>query len=563
MTMAKQMHRFTSTSLSLMAFFSGSVSAAIEDTAAIQITTASKAGYESLLNAELNHWLNVRRHFDDQRGRFLVSTRIDPQSRVVIVELGREFGPHAASPEMEDISKEVSALTDQVLQGVMVVSDIDLRFGGGTIYDWFPELQPQAGVQLFSPAQIEDESTAGPIKVLVSAGHGAYYHHRFKKWTTQRDTFHTVLEDNITQEYAERLGRILKGAEGKFSPIYARSLSSARHEESGLTWREMSARYWLAHEYPENPEIWHSVSSDKEPLREKFEDLYSRPLFANHIGAAAAISLHTNAEPSGQARGMRAYFQEGATESKKLANSVLCYMKERLHSVREFSEYSIRDYAEAENFAELRGSKMPAVLVEIGFHTNAQDAKLLKRWRFQDAAMTGLKKGYEQFLAGNACEPLSIKSASAGASAIDYAVGGDGNTVTVEFSGHPRFPLKIFAYHRNHVTGQGKCYPFAMWDTVKEPTADGKITVEAECPPLTTSPIATIAILDADGVRAISKVQLTCPGRQEDPSDVCIDDPIVCKCHPEDPDSDDISEADDGWNGRQWDADNRSKSPTP
>lgn len=73
---------------------------------------------------------------------------------------------------------------------------------------------------------------------------------------------------------------------------------------------------------------------------------------------------------------------------------------------------------------------MPAALVEIGFHTNAQDAKLLKRWRFQDAAMVGLRKGYEQFFAGNDCEPLSIKSASA--SAIDDWRGGDANNVTVE-----------------------------------------------------------------------------------------------------------------------------------
>jgi N-acetylmuramoyl-L-alanine amidase len=302
MTMTNQMHRFTSISFSLMFAFSGSASAAITDTPTIQITNASKAGYEYVLNAELDHWLNIRPHFDGERGRFLISTRIDSQSGIVIVELGREFGPYAASPEMEDIRKEVRALTEKALQGVMEVSDIDLRFGGGTIYDWFPELQPQAGAQYLTPAEMPDDPITDSTKVIVSAGHGVYYHHKFKKWTTQRDAFHSVLEDNITQDYAERLGRILKDAKGNYSPIYTRSFSSDRHEPSGFTWREMSARYWLQHEYPNNPEIWHSVSSDKEPLREKFEDLYSRPLFANHIGAAAAISLHTNAEPSGQAR---------------------------------------------------------------------------------------------------------------------------------------------------------------------------------------------------------------------------------------------------------------------
>ncbi|WP_448099049.1 hypothetical protein [Luteibacter yeojuensis] len=231
-------------------------------------TESERLRYEALIDAELDHWLNLKPRFPEQRGPFLVKSRIDMTSGYLTVELGREFGPFAADLEMEDLSKEIDAYVEGIVP-VEAFKGVKLLFGGGDLYYWFPELDSAAPKQ----SSLSRKRSSAPdqteaARVLVSAGHGAYFHHGFIKWTTQRDEHNGVIEDYLTQDFSETLGRAFSQSRPRIIPIYSRSLSNALHEESGLPWRNLAARYWIKEMHPLEEGIWNSMKESKSPARE-------------------------------------------------------------------------------------------------------------------------------------------------------------------------------------------------------------------------------------------------------------------------------------------------------
>ena len=139
--------------------------------------------------------------------------------------------------------------------------------------------------------------------VLVSAGHG-YYKNLGPPafWTFQRDPWgppNEVQEDTITPDFASKL----KGA------LQSRSLAIVRfardhgntntHPPSGNMWWEMAAKYYVKRLLPERPDIWQNYPRT-EPIPidvEQKDDVRSRPVYANYLGALGLISLHTNSPP--------------------------------------------------------------------------------------------------------------------------------------------------------------------------------------------------------------------------------------------------------------------------
>nr|WP_235791004.1 hypothetical protein [Xanthomonas citri] len=54
---------------------------------------------------------------------------------------------------------------------------------------------------------------------------------------------------------------------------------------------------------------------------------------------------------------------------------------------------------------------MPTALIEVGFHSNADDSTALRNSVFRAAAMRGVEKGYRTFKAGETtCLPFKIAS---------------------------------------------------------------------------------------------------------------------------------------------------------
>ena len=90
--------------------------------------------------------------------------------------------------------------------------------------------------------------------------------------------------------------------------------------------------------------------------------LRDRAFIANSIKADAFVSIHVNASPKHNARGEEIWIYPGSIKSAKLANSIATYIDEivpgRFRGVKEG------------NFYVLRKTKMPAVLIEVGFLDN-------------------------------------------------------------------------------------------------------------------------------------------------------------------------------------------------
>lgn len=120
-----------------------------------------------------------------------------------------------------------------------------------------------------------------------------------------------------------------------------------------------------------------------------FVPLKTRAEMANRAGASYFVSIHYNAAPNPNAQGVEVHIFpiEGteSTERRALATNVL---NEVLHHTQANS----RGVKES-NFAVLRHSDMPAILVEGGFLTNSQEKPRLMSPKYQNAVAWGIAMG--------------------------------------------------------------------------------------------------------------------------------------------------------------------------
>jgi N-acetylmuramoyl-L-alanine amidase len=171
---------------------------------------------------------------------------------------------------------------------------------------------------------------------------------------------------------------------------------------------------------------------------DEFIALQERTAMANREGADLFLSIHANASPSAEARGVETYFLNFATnlnaasvaarenaasgqtmgelpdivkaialnnkldESRDFATQVQHSMLENLRG----SNKLIRDLGVKQApFVVLIGAAMPSVLAEISFVTNPQEARLLKnnayRQKIAEALFAAIKK-YQTSLNKNA-----------------------------------------------------------------------------------------------------------------------------------------------------------------
>jgi len=96
---------------------------------------------------------------------------------------------------------------------------------------------------------------------------------------------------------------------------------------------------------------------------------------------------------------------------------------------------------------------MPAVIVELGFHTNLQDAQALQDEDFRNAAVKGIERGISDYHAGVDCKDFRITSIPSFS-----ATTGSPMDMLVHFEGNPRFPVTLQT--RNITCSEGwSCSP--------------------------------------------------------------------------------------------------------
>ncbi|MCW6026673.1 N-acetylmuramoyl-L-alanine amidase [Stenotrophomonas sp. SRS1] len=409
--------------------------------------------------------------------------RFDVSTGSVTVDL-RGWLPETGGAELEDIQGE---LMNEVLDQARLIhpaSGVEFRYNGKRLEEHYPE--EGAG----APLSLRRLSLPGPV--VVSAGHGWYFHHRFRDWRAQRDPSDGIIEDEITPGYADELRHWLM-TRSSVDVRTARSRAADSHEGSLQAWWRMAARYRFQASFPGQPQIWNSLPGSTHALRERDEDIRSRPLYANDINAAALLHLHTNAAgPS--ATGARVFFERGRGEDERLGRSILCYMKELITAQDGYASYVVPAAPEAGSHGENRLAQMPSVIVEAGFHTNPSDAIALQDPVFRTAAMKGVEKGYRLHREGKDCAPLK-----AGPIRGLQLPQGMSEEVDVPFEGYPQYPIEL-------VTTNIACPPtWTCRDGLVRIQAPGdqphRITIR--CENVGTAPVVWhTSVVDADGVKS-------------------------------------------------------------
>ncbi len=111
---------------------------------------------------------------------------------------------------------------------------------------------------------------------------------------------------------------------------------------------------------------------------DEFIGLEDRAKIANDANADLFVSIHCNYfEKDSSVRGVECYYQEGASGGKKLAEGIIKGLKNN-------TKLKVRN-AKAEDFSVLRNTNMTAVLIEMGYLSNKEDAKLLQDDEYQEA----------------------------------------------------------------------------------------------------------------------------------------------------------------------------------
>jgi len=401
-----------------------------QESSAAQAAPMTRAQVESTIGREIQRLVDAQRRIEGQGKHVSVSASLNTKGDVLTLNLSVEYLPKSYGAEIEDLLNELATVAEDRLRDRSTVKLVQFRIGGRDIYDYFPAERPAAPKQGKSS---QAPQTAGTI--VLGAGHGIYYHYKFKDWRAQRDASNGITEDFITPSFTTELSTWL-AARSSATTMFARSQATSIHEPSKQEWWKMGARYYLEATYPDNPEIWHSKPDDTTPLRERNEDINSRPLFANFIGATTLIHVHTNAGEAG-ATGARGFYHSGRTDDQKLADNMMCYMGELIHAKEGYEEYTVPKTANPrDNLGENSKATMPSVIIEAGFHTNATDAAALQDPVFRTAAMKGVEKGYRLNGEGKSCELFKVPKIENSSGLQNVPI-----PVKVPYKGYPEFAV--------------------------------------------------------------------------------------------------------------------------
>lgn len=122
----------------------------------------------------------------------------------------------------------------------------------------------------------------------------------------------------------------------------------------------------------------------------KSADLSNRAAMANNWGADYFVSIHTNSSPNPAANGFEVYVYRLGTRAQALAESIVRSFVSRLGS----KDNGVRQA----NFAVLRRTNMPAVLVELGYLSNPTEALNLNSPAWQNAAAQAIYNGIYNYV---------------------------------------------------------------------------------------------------------------------------------------------------------------------
>ncbi len=129
---------------------------------------------------------------------------------------------------------------------------------------------------------------------------------------------------------------------------------------------------------------------------DKFIELNQRAKFANDLNPLLFISIHYNHADSAEASGIEVYYYNAkedasrTTQSKLLANAVL-------NKVIGTTQAKSRGVKHG-NFAVIRQTEMPAILIEGGFLSNPEERTRIKDAAYLKQLAWGIAQGVQDYL---------------------------------------------------------------------------------------------------------------------------------------------------------------------
>ena len=130
--------------------------------------------------------------------------------------------------------------------------------------------------------------------------------------------------------------------------------------------------------------------------KDVFISLEERAIFTNHLKPALFVSVHYNSAPSKEAEGIEVFFYRSTedslrtTQSKALAEAIL---KKVIVNTKAKSRG-----AKHGNYSVIRETKVPAVIVEGGFLTNASEMQKIKDPAYIKQLAWGIAQGVQDYL---------------------------------------------------------------------------------------------------------------------------------------------------------------------
>ena len=128
--------------------------------------------------------------------------------------------------------------------------------------------------------------------------------------------------------------------------------------------------------------------ASKNAVNRKKEDLKARMELIEKHGADLFISIHANSFGSSQVRGMQLFYQEDSKASEQLCEMVHRHLEE---AKIDLLKDKVGDYY------VLKNSKVPSLLVECGFLSNAEDRDLLFQEYYQNLLADKMSKAVLQY----------------------------------------------------------------------------------------------------------------------------------------------------------------------
>lgn len=122
---------------------------------------------------------------------------------------------------------------------------------------------------------------------------------------------------------------------------------------------------------------------------DEYVGLLARAQFANSHKASFLLSIHANADAKQSGTGFESYIHTSAGKDTEEIQNLI-----HIEAAKVFRQYDLMDRGKKRaNFAVLRETSMPAVLLECGFISNPKDNKLMRDERFLDDVANGIVAG--------------------------------------------------------------------------------------------------------------------------------------------------------------------------